>query len=119
MSFKMRNSVIRDPKGRVKFKRLSATGGDHYHIGVWVEAEDSALMDRVTHVDYTLHPSFPKPDRRSENRRNDFSITFWAWGVFEVTARIFVEGETAPRTITHMLDIKLPADTGDNYVDVT
>ncbi|WP_207382945.1 pYEATS domain-containing protein [Pseudaestuariivita atlantica] len=115
----MQNSVIRDPKGRVKFKRLSADGADHYHIGVWIESDDPELMDRVSHVEYTLHPSFPNRERRSENRRNDFSITFWAWGRFDVEARVFVEGEAEPFRITHRLNIQLPADTGANYVDVT
>ena len=119
MAFKMCNSVIRDPQGRVKFKRLSGPGADHYHIGVWVEADDPAQMERVTHVEYLLHPSFGNRLRRSENRKNDFSITFWAWGVFEVEARVFVQGQPEPERITHFLDIKLPADTGDNNVDVT
>ena len=48
MAFKMCNSVIRDPQGRGKVKRLSGPGADHYHIGVWVEADDPAQMERVT-----------------------------------------------------------------------
>ncbi|MEL6808306.1 MAG: pYEATS domain-containing protein [Pseudomonadota bacterium] len=119
MTYKMCNSVIKDPKGRVKFKRLSATGGDHYHVGVWVEADTAEELDRVTHVEYLLHPSFPNRNRRSDNRKNDFSITFWAWGAFKVEARVYLRGVAEPVPISHFLDIKLPADTGQNYVDVT
>lgn len=118
MAYRLRNSVIRDPKGRIKFRRLSASGGEHYHIGVWLEADTETEMDRVTRVEYLLHPTFPNPNRSSANRKNDFSITFWAWGAFEIVATVHLaDGET--EQVRHRMDISLPADTGENYIDVT
>lgn len=120
MTYRMKNSIIRDPKGRIKFRRPAGAKNDLYHIGVWLEADSPAEMDRVTKVEYLLHPSFANRLRSSANRRNDFSITFWAWGFFEIEATVYLAGGEANNAlkIKHLLDVNLPSDTGTNYVQV-
>ena len=40
--------------------------------------------------------------RQSENRANDFSITFWAWGAFEIVATVhFVDTAMTPLELRH------------------
>lgn len=120
MGYRLKNSVIRDPSGRIKFRRLKAGGHEHYHIGVWLEADSEREMDRVALVEYELHPSFKERTRTSTNRSNDFSITFWSWGTFVIRALLHLVGEEADFVrVEHQLEYDLPADDGTNYVDVT
>jgi transcription initiation factor IIF auxiliary subunit len=120
MAYRLKNSVIRDPGGRIKFRKLKEGGYEHYHIGVWLEADSEREMDRVSLVEYELHPSFEKRLRSSKNRSNDFSITFWSWGTFVIRALVhLVDKEAHPLVITHQLEYDLPADDGTNYVDFT
>ena len=119
MSFSLRDSVIKTHDGKIKYRQFSEGGAEHYHIGVWLTNSDDSEMDQVEFVEYTLHPSFSRRERRSSNRDNDFSITFWAWGAFQIEARVhFVDPGMTPQTLHHKLGVRLPADTGDNYEKV-
>ncbi len=117
MSYHLRNSVIRSPAGKIKFRRFNAGGHDHYHIGVWLEAENDRQLDHVEFVEYELHSTFKNRVRRSAKRSNNFSVTFWSWGTFKVRATAhLVGGETV--TVEHQLQFDLPAED-DQYVEVT
>ena len=116
--FRLANSVIRNPDGKVKFRRYKVGGYDHYHIGVWLEAADPERLNDVTHVEYELHPSFRKRIRSSRNRSNNFSITFWSWGTFTVAARVFLADQSEPLIVEHDLKYDLPA-ADEEYVDVS
>jgi transcription initiation factor IIF auxiliary subunit len=118
MGFRLNNSIIRDPDGRIKFKRLKEGGYDHYHVGVWLEADDERDLERVEWVEYELHPSFRNRVRTSHNRANDFSITFWSWGTFHIQAKVHLAGADTV-TVERELNYDLPADTGSNYVQVS
>lgn len=118
-SYKLKNNVIRDPKGRVKYKKFTPEGHEHYHIGLWVEADSEQELDQIQYVEYELHPSFQNRIRKSENRKNDFSITFWSWGTFKVSAKLHMIGRQEPILISHDLKYELPQDTLENYVDVS
>lgn len=118
MGYVLRDSVIKSRAGLIKFRK-SASGSIHYHIGVWLATSNEEERDAVSRVDYLLHPTFRPPERYSENRANDFSITFWAWGAFEVQATAhFVDPQKEPLLIRHQLRPQLPADTGKNYEQV-
>ncbi len=121
MAYRLRNRVIKNPEGKVKFKRLRDGGYEHYHIGVWLEADTEREMDHVDHVEYVLHPTFPNRERTSYNRGNDFSITFWSWGTFTVEAHIHFAGRSGkePQIIRHDLAYELPPDSPDNYIEIT
>ena len=117
MAYRLRSSVIRNPDGKIKFRRSPSSETDHYHLGVSVVADSETELDAVDRVEYELHPTFRNRIRNSFNRKNDFSITFWAWGAFEIAATIhFVDPDADPEVIKHTLSIKLPTDTGENYV---
>lgn len=118
-TYSLRSSVIKTPSGKIKFRK-GTSGREHYHIGVWLHAAADRALDQVSHVEYMLHTSFRQPLRKSSNRNNDFSITFWAWGAFEIVATIhFTDTARTSEKIHHQLDIRLPEDTGSNYEEVS
>ena len=115
MGYDLQSSAIKSRSGKIKFRRTER-GTVLYHIGVWLVTASTEDRDAVDHVEYLLHPTFRTRERRSSNRANDFSITFWAWGAFEIKATVhFVDEGRQPRTILHELQPDLPVDTGDNY----
>lgn len=115
MSLKFRNQIIKNPEGKIKYRKFSENGREHFHIGVWLDGPDEEL-DQVSKVELTLHPSFRNPVRSSENRANKFSITFWTWGMFDISARIHFQDGTV-RESNYYLSYELPADNGGNYVE--
>lgn len=119
MSYRLKNSIIRDPRGRIKFLKKRDGGYEHYHVGVWLEADSEREMDRVAMVEYELHPTFRERLRTSANRANDFSITFWSWGTFVIRASLHLVDQSSPQIVEHQLEYDLPADDGTNYVEVT
>ncbi len=116
--FRLANSIIRNPEGKIKFRRFSNDGYEHYHVGLWLEASDPDALNAVTHVTYELHPTFANRVRTSRNRANNFSITFWSWGTFDVKAEVHLADKEEPVIVHHELQYDLPADDGE-YIDVT
>jgi len=108
MSLEVKSQVIRSPEGLVKFWVPSTKGRRHFHLGVWIDGSAEEL-DRIAHVEYLLNDSFNKPLRRSENRENKFSITFWTWGMFGLRVTIFLRDGTK-QTINYYLSYELPTE---------
>ncbi|MBX3134295.1 MAG: hypothetical protein KF689_13010 [Gemmatimonadaceae bacterium] len=116
MPYSVKNQVIRNADGQIKFWVPSEGGREHYHVGLWIEATPEEL-DRIEEVEYELDPSFRRRVRRSANRDNKFGITIWTWGMFEVGVKIHLHGGEV-RTLSYYLSYELPPDTGDNYAQV-
>lgn len=115
-ALKTKHQVIKDPSGRIKFRRFKEGGYEHYHLGIWID-EDDATLDRIESVDYHLHGSFRNSVRHSASRSNKFSVTFWTWGQF--TVRIVAHMRDRSRVETaHQLEYDLPEESDDNYVEV-
>ncbi len=118
--YSLRSSVIKTHSGKIKFRTFKAGGLPHYHIGVWLQSPVERALDQVSHVEYELHPTFTRRNRSSANRENDFSITFWAWGTFEIKAVVyFTDPSRPPVELSFPLKVELPADDGSNYEDVS
>jgi transcription initiation factor IIF auxiliary subunit len=62
-------------------------GDDWWHWAVWIEGEDETL-DQIKFVEWTLHPTFPDPIRKTTNRSNKFRLETGGWGVFPIVARV-------------------------------
>src|SRR5882757_10425679 len=108
MSLEVESQVIRNPEGKVKFWVPSSKGRRHYHLGVWINGTDEEL-NRISYVEYLLHETFNKPLRRSENRENKFSVTFWTWGMFSIRVTIhFRDG--SQKIINYYLSYQLPPE---------
>lgn len=117
MTLKLNSTIIRNPEKRIKFKTFRDGGKEHFHIGVWVEGDDQEL-DEIESVQYKLHPSFKKQVRESLARSNNFSITFWTYGMFNIEVTV-VKTDGINETMNYYLEYELPDDDGTNYVDVS
>ena len=60
---------------------------DRYNWTVFVVASKSVL-DNIQYVEYTLHPTFPNPVRRTTNRNQNFALSTSGWGEFDILAKI-------------------------------
>ena len=116
MSVTVRHNVIRNVDGRIKYKALRSGGKEHYHLGVWIDGDDREL-DQIVMVEYELHPSFKNRVKRSRNRKNGFSVTFWTWGMFNIHIRIHRQSGQVQK-LDHYLKYNLPPDDGTSYVKV-
>ena len=65
----------------------------HYKWTVFLLAENS-ILETIDHVEYTLHPSFPNPERISNEHDTNFAISFSGWGESIVYIKIvFRDGQ--------------------------
>jgi transcription initiation factor IIF auxiliary subunit len=81
-------------------------GDDWWKWAVWLEGREEDL-DRIQFVEWRLHPTFPKPVRKSADRRTKFRIDTGGWGVFQIVARVHMQdGEEAK--LTHYLKLHYP-----------
>jgi transcription initiation factor IIF auxiliary subunit len=62
-------------------------GDQWWKWAVWVEGDDKAL-DLIDFVEWTLHPTFPNPIRRIQDRETKFRLETGGWGVFQIRARV-------------------------------
>jgi|SRR5215467_556280 len=81
---------------------------DHYWSwSIWLEGAESEL-DSVDYVEYTLHPTFPKPVRRIHDRQTNFKLATAGWGVFRIYAKVFnKDGAVIP--LQHDLKLYFPS----------
>ncbi len=115
MPYEIKSNVIRNIDGKIKYKQFKENGRKHFHLGVWIDASEREL-DEIDYVEYKLHPSFKRQTRKSKNRPNDFSVTFWTWGMFNIEVSIhFHSRET--KVINYYLEYTLPSDSAE-YVKV-
>lgn len=115
MPYTIKSNVIRNIDGKIKYKQFKEKGKKHFHLGVWVDASEREL-DEIEFVEYELHPTFQKKKRSSRNRPNNFSITFWTWGMFNINVSIKLHsGEVV--SIGYYLEYSLPSERSE-YVQV-
>jgi len=69
---------------------------DWWEWSVWIEGTEQELDD-IKSVEYTLHPTFPNPVRRIEDRASKFRLKTAGWGGFTIYARVLHnDGSTTP-----------------------
>lgn len=61
-------------------------GNDWWEWSVWIDGTEPEL-DEISQVEYTLHPTFPKPVRTITDRPSKFRLKTAGWGVFTVYAK--------------------------------
>ena len=96
--------------GKITTRNISTyVGNDQWNWTVFLEATPEVLTS-IQCVQYTLHPTFPKPVRNVceiGDRRYPFGLSSQGWGVFEIAIRVsFKNGDRL--SLKHMLSFEAP-----------
>ncbi len=75
----------------------------YYRWKVFVD-ENAAILDTIDRVEYQLHPTFPNPNRMSDNAQDRFSFETSGWGEFSILAEIKFKDAHA-ETVSYWLDL--------------
>lgn len=88
------------------YARMVGTRGDSnwYEWMVFVD-EDESTLNRIDHVEYLLHPTFPNPRRVVYDASSKFELRSSGWGMFNLKVRIYYKDGTQEDT-TYFLDFK-------------
>ena len=62
-------------------------GNDWWKWSVWIEGA-KADLDQIEYVTYRLHPTFPNPVRKVNDRESKFRLNSHGWGTFSIQVRI-------------------------------
>ena len=82
-------------------------GDDWWNWSVWLEAPPKDL-EQIDHVEYTLHPTFPKPVRRVSDPSTKFKLDTGGWGTFTIRAKaVMKNGKEVP--LIHDLKLHYPS----------
>jgi V8-like Glu-specific endopeptidase len=96
------------PPAQFELRQTSEyVGDDQWNWAVWLEGSPEQL-DAVESVEYTLHPTFPKPVRLVQERSTKFRLESGGWGSFLLRASIRrKDGSVVPATLD--LDFHYPS----------
>jgi transcription initiation factor IIF auxiliary subunit len=81
-------------------------GKDWWKWSVWVDGTEQEL-DQVDSVEYTLHPTFPRPVRKVSDRSSKFRLETAGWGVFTIYAKA-VQRDGKETLLEHDLELQYP-----------
>src|SRR5881628_3668103 len=82
---------------------------DWWEWWIWLEGSDAELAS-VDKVVYTLHPTFPKPVRTVDTRKNKFMLKTAGWGTFRVYAQV-LKRDGSKLKLQHDLVLEYPDGT--------
>jgi transcription initiation factor IIF auxiliary subunit len=79
-------------------------GSDWWKWSVWIEGTEKEL-DEIVYAEYKLHPTFPQPIRRIEDRASNFKLNAHGWGMFPIKVKLVKKnGEVV--ILTHQLVLR-------------
>jgi transcription initiation factor IIF auxiliary subunit len=81
-------------------------GSDWWSWSVWIEG-DEPLLDSVKSVEWTLHPTFTNPVRKSRDRAGKFRLDAGGWGTFPIRALVEMRDGNIVR-LRHQLSLTYP-----------
>lgn len=82
-----------------EFRARTGIPLDHYDIRVVLDAEEPAMLDSVSHVEYILHPAYPVPVQvrtAERDRRTKFLLKELANGEYLLRAKVYMINGSAP-----------------------
>jgi len=69
----------------------------YYEWEVFVDESDS-ILDKIDHVVYFLHSTFPEPVRTVSKRDNQFALRTKGWGEFLINAQVVFKDKEVEQT---------------------
>jgi hypothetical protein len=87
-------------------------GNDWWKWAVWIEGSPPDL-NQIVNVEWTLHPTFPNPIRKSSNRATKFMLETGGWGTFQIRARLQMK-DGSIRRLSHYLQLYYPDDSSSS-----
>lgn len=82
-------------------------GKDWWQWSVYLDGPEEEL-NRIDHVVYTLHPTFPTPVRQVSDRSSNFRLDASGWGEFQIFADVILkDGKHEHKK--HWLKLEYPA----------
>ena len=70
------------------------SSGNQKELSVFIESS-SATLNKISQVEYKLHPTFNPQIRKSTDRNNNFKIKFTCWGQFTINVKLLMkDGQT-------------------------
>jgi hypothetical protein len=76
-----------------------------YRWTVFLTSDDSAALDKIEYVRYTLHPTFPNPVQDVHRRGTDtqaFPFTASGWGTFDIPIQVVLK-DGRVQNLSHQL----------------
>ena len=77
---------------------------DWYEWKVFVD-EDNDTLNKIDHVEYLLHPTFPNPRRIVADRESKFALRTGGWGQFRLRARVTFKDESSEE-VDYFIDFR-------------
>ena len=96
-------SPIKITQSNIKSKSRYIEKG-RYDWKIYINA-DLAILKTISYVEYTLHPTYPKPVNRRTNYRNKFLYQDNGWGEFYISVRIVYKNHSSA-VFKHFLTLK-------------
>jgi hypothetical protein len=84
---------------QAEFRERTGVPLDHYDIRVVLDAEDPAMLDQVSRVEYTLDPAYPEPVRvrtAQRDRQSQFLLKELANGEYLLRAAVHLKSGGTP-----------------------
>ena len=81
-------------------------GDDWWSWWVWIEGE-SADLDNISYVIFTLHSTFRNPVRKIDDRNSKFTLKTEGWGTFPIYAKLVLK-DNKEIALTHELYLDYP-----------
>ena len=83
--FSLSTSLVKAPSKKNK----------HYELQLSTQSTSPTCAAAVSSVTYTLHPTFPNPERQGDATSQNFPLKISAWGMFPMTAEVaFTDGSS-------------------------
>ena len=103
------NHKLLKRRGKIRTRRFSSEGYDHYKLRLYLTGE----LSNVEKVVYQLHSTFADPLRIIVDPSQGYALDIWTWGEFHVPVTVHLK-DGSLQTLEHDLEYsdELPAGDG-------
>lgn len=85
-------------------RSLDKNGNEYYRLRLWMDADETEILDQVASVTYHLHPTFREPIRTVSDRESNFMLLTAAWGQFNMYAEVKFKSGREPVVVERYIN---------------